>query len=64
MTDNIIKRLRRALGMTQAAFSSVSGVPKRTLENWECGRNTPSDYVIKLLIYWAEHQYGVKVPLD
>ena len=64
MTDNVVKRLRCALGMSQAAFSAVSGVPKRTLENWEVGRNTPPDYVVKLLIYWVEHQYGVKVPLD
>lgn len=60
----VLKRLRAALGMSQAAFAAASGIPKRTIENWECGKSSPPDYVICLLLYWAEKEYGVTLPSD
>ena len=33
---------RHALGYSQSQFASLLGVSKRTLENWEQGRSTPS----------------------
>lgn len=44
-----IKEMRTACGMTQAQFSEYFGIPKRTIENWEGGKNTAPDYVIKLI---------------
>ena len=35
--------------MTQAKFSDIYKIPKRTLEDWERGINKPPDYVINLL---------------
>ena len=33
---------RQALGYSQSQFAAMLGVSKRTLENWEQGRSTPS----------------------
>ena len=33
---------RHALGYSQSQFATLLGVSKRTLENWEQGRSTPS----------------------
>lgn len=59
-----LKILRASLGMSQAAFAAASGIPKRTIENWECGKSSPPDYVLRLLLYWAEKEYGIKLPSD
>lgn len=60
----VVKAIRAALGMSQAVFAAASGIPKRTIENWECGKSSPPDYVLRLLLYWAEKEYGVKLPSD
>lgn len=59
-----LKSLRIALGMTQAAFAAALGIPKRTVENWECGKSSPPDYVVRLIFYWAEKEYEVKLSSD
>jgi len=33
---------RQALGFSQSQFATMLGVSKRTLENWEQGRSSPS----------------------
>ena len=45
-----IRFLRKHTGLTQAAFSQRYGIPKRTVENWEGGKNEPPEYVYKLLL--------------
>ena len=44
-----MKRIRKATGMSQAAFSARYQIPKRTLENWEGGVNAPPAYVLAML---------------
>ena len=44
-----MRDIRKASGMTQAAFSVRFLIPKRTVENWDEGANTPPDYV-KIMI--------------
>ena len=44
-----IKTIRRATGLTQAAFAARYGIPRRTVENWEAGVNVPPKYVVNLL---------------
>ena len=44
-----IKELRKLTGLSQEKFSSLYGIPKRTIENWETGKRNPPDYVINLL---------------
>ena len=44
-----IKELRNLANLSQQAFSEKYGIPKRSIENWESGKRTPPEYVIKLL---------------
>lgn len=59
-----LKTLRAALGMSQVALAAALGIPRRTIENWDSGRNSPPDYVVRLILYWAEKEYGFKLPSD
>lgn len=36
-----LKRWRRRRGLSQSQAAPVLGVPLKTLQNWEHGRNTP-----------------------
>lgn len=44
------RELRKESGMTQQAFSEYFGIPKRTIESWESGREC-RDYLIDLMFY-------------
>lgn len=44
-----IRAIRQSTGLSQAAFSVIYEIPKRTLENWESGVRTPPPYVITML---------------
>jgi putative transcriptional regulator len=44
-----VKEMRKKLGLSQVAFSKKYEIPRRTLEDWERGINTPPKYVILLL---------------
>lgn len=45
---NNIKTLRQSRNMTRKALSDKSGVPARTIDDWENGRRIPRDvYQIK-----------------
>lgn len=46
-----IKEIRAACGMTQRAFAEFFAIPKRTIEDWECERRTPPEYLVKLIEY-------------
>jgi len=50
-TANRIKQLREQTGMTRREFSEYTGIPVRTLEDWEAGRRTPPEYIPRLLAY-------------
>lgn len=52
----IVRELREMSLMSQAEFSEATGIPKRTLENWEQGKRTPPDYILKLLEYFVTHE--------
>lgn len=39
MTPETLKAWRSRLGLTQASAAEALGVPKRTLEGWEAGRD-------------------------
>ena len=41
---------RARLGLSQQALSEALGVPKRTIENWEGGVNSPPEWAEKLLL--------------
>ena len=50
-TAKTIKELRESTGMSRKEFSEHTGIPVRTLEDWEAGRRTPPDYAPRLLAY-------------
>jgi DNA-binding transcriptional regulator YiaG len=41
---------RARLGLSQQALSEALGIPKRTIENWEGGVNSPPPWAEKLLL--------------
>ncbi len=46
-----IKELRESTGMSRKEFSEHTGIPVRTLEDWETGRRTPPEYLPRLIAY-------------
>lgn len=46
-----IRELRARTGWTQRYFAEYFGVPRRTFEDWESGRNRCPDYLRKLIQY-------------
>ena len=51
-----IKKLRESIGETRKEFSAHTGIPIRTLEDWEAGRRTPPDYIPRLIAYQLEYE--------
>ena len=43
MKMNNIKELRQSKNLTRKALSGLSGVPTRTIDDWENGRRIPRD---------------------
>ena len=55
-----IKELRESTGMTRKDFSDHTGIPVRTLEDWEAGRRTPPEYIPRLIAYQLRYEELVK----
>ena len=55
-TANIIKELRESTGMNRKEFSEHTGIPVRTLEDWEAARRTPPEYIPRLLAYQLKYE--------
>lgn len=45
------KAIRESAGMTRVQFSEWTGIPIRTMEEWEIGRRVMPDYVLRLVAY-------------
>ncbi len=41
-------------------FSKHTGIPVRTIEDWESGRRTPPEYIPRLIAYQMEYEKLVK----
>lgn len=52
----MIKNLRKKTGLTQARFAELLNIPKRSIENWEEGKNKPPEYLVKLIDYFLTHE--------
>lgn len=46
---NDIRSIRAYTKLTQAGFAQKYGIPKRSIENWEGGKSSAPDYLVKLL---------------
>ena len=55
-----IKQLRESVGMTRKEFSQHTGIPVRTLEDWEASRRTPSEYIPRLIAYQLKYEELLK----
>jgi DNA-binding transcriptional regulator YiaG len=55
-----IKELRESTGMSRKDFSEHTGIPVRTLEDWEAVRRTPPEYIPRLIAYQLKYEELVK----
>ena len=55
-TAKQIKELRASTGMTRKEFSEHTGIPVRTLEDWEAARRTPPEYIPRLITYQLKYE--------
>ncbi|NLK78541.1 MAG: helix-turn-helix domain-containing protein [Clostridiales bacterium] len=55
-----IKDLREQKGMNRKEFSEYTGIPVRTLEDWEAGRRTPPEYIPRLIEYQLKYDELVR----
>ena len=51
-----IRELRESIGFTRKEFSEHTGIPVRTLEDWEAGRRTPPEYIPRLIAYQLKYE--------
>ena len=51
-----IMKLREETGENRKEFSVHTGIPVRTLEDWEAGRRTPPEYIPRLIEYQLEYE--------
>lgn len=55
-TALVIKQLRERKGMNRKEFSEHTGIPIRTLEDWEAGKRTPPEYIPRLIEYQLKYE--------
>lgn len=55
-TAKSIRELRDSIGMSRKEFSEHTGIPVRTLEDWEAGRRTPPEYIPRLIAYQLKYE--------
>ena len=55
MANRIIE-LRESVGENRKEFSLHTGIPVRTLEDWEAGRRKPPEYIPRLIAYQLEYE--------
>lgn len=53
-----IKESRIKYGLTQKQLSDITGVPERTIQNWEGGQRKCPDYVEKMVLDMLEQKFG------
>ena len=56
-----IRDLRESTWISRKDFSEHTGIPVRTLEDWEAGRRTPQEYIPRLIAYQLKYEELMKV---
>jgi len=51
---SIVKKARKATGLSQSEFAGYLEIPIRTLQQWEQGRRNLPDYVLKPIPFKLE----------
>ena len=55
-----ITELREEAGENRKEFSIHTGIPVRTLEDWEAGRRTPPEHIPRLIEYQLKYEKLLK----
>lgn len=55
---NPIRYARMKHGLTQAQLANITGIPKRTIENWEGGQRKCPDYVAKMVTDLLDQKFS------
>ena len=55
-----ITELCEEAGENRKDFSVHTGIPVRTLEDWEAGRRTPPEYIPRLIEYQMKYEKLVR----
>lgn len=50
-----IREERLKLGLTQHQLAELTGIPFRTIQNWEGGQRKCPEYVERLLLFYLQH---------
>ena len=50
----MVKELRLEMNMNRTEFCEYSGIPYRTVQDWEAGKRKLPDYVLRLMRYKYE----------
>lgn len=53
-----IKDARIRHGLTQKQLSDITGVPERTIQNWEGGQRKCPEYVERMVLDTLERKFG------
>lgn len=53
-----IKEARIKYGLTQTQVSNITGVPFRSIQNWEGGQRKCPDYVEKMVVDILNQKFG------
>ena len=56
-----VKELRERMGMNRRQFCEYYGIPYRTVTDWEAGKRSMPDYVLRLLKYRAETEKMLQI---
>lgn len=51
-----IKEIRQNFGYTQKQFSEITGIPKRTIEDWETEKRHPPEWLPKMIECYLKSQ--------
>ena len=51
MTSYAFRQIREKSGMSRPEFAKWLGVPYRTMQEWELGRRSMPEYVLRLIAY-------------
>lgn len=51
-----IKEIREHYGLTQNQLANITGIPARTIGNWETGSRQPADYMPDLIVAMIEQK--------
>ena len=55
---NPIRHVRMKHDLTQQQLSQITGIPKRTIENWEGGQRKCPEYVEKMVLDLLDQKFG------